>query len=84
MAHLDLNEVLTFAKQLRELRDLPDSSGAGLRKKADELVVELGKPEPKESRIRGILQSIRTIAEGTAGNVIAAGIIQFATKLLGS
>ena len=82
-AHIDLNEVLTFAKQLRDLRDLPDSSGSGLREQADELIVELGKPEPKESRIRGILQSIRTIAEGTAGNVMAAGIVQLAKKLLG-
>jgi hypothetical protein len=83
-AKLDLNEVLRFAEQLRELRDLPDSSSSAIREQANELIVELGKPEPTDSRIRGILQSIRAIAEGTAGNVIAAGVIQLATKLLGA
>lgn len=44
---------------------------------------ELEKPAPNVSRVRAYLGSMKSIAEGAAGNIAAHGLVQVITKLLG-
>jgi hypothetical protein len=47
------------------------------RQRADELKTELLRPTPTTSRVGSLLASIGRIAEGAAGNLMAAGVLHF-------
>jgi hypothetical protein len=80
---LDLGRVRELIVQLQELRGLPDGEAVAIRRQLALLNTELEKEVPEQNRIRTILKSIRNVAEGVVGNVIAIGIVQLIANLLG-
>jgi hypothetical protein len=54
----------------------------GLRPGLKDLDDELKGDRPNPSKVRTILNSLRRIAEGAAGNLTAQGIIALITKIL--
>ena len=73
---LDLDQIRDFASQLQgALSQLPDGARENLGPTANDLEEELASDKPDESKIRGLLRSIRTTCEGAAGNLSAQGII---------
>ena len=80
---LDVEAVRAFAKQLLGIRELPETERDAIHEQAEKMIVELDSQSPRESRLRTMVHSIRTIAEGVAGNVAAAGILHLTKQLLG-
>lgn len=84
VAPLDLEQVRTMVTQIRGVAGLPENENAAVGRAVSSLEAELQREEPEQSRIREILRSMRSVAEGAAGNVVALGIVQLITKILGS
>ena len=74
--------------QVADLRSLMDQIGRylehlpidtaqrdALRESATAVKDELAKDEPDEGKVRGLLDSVRTIVEAAVGNVLASGIL---------
>src|SRR5262249_21907564 len=78
-------EALTeFIHQVRTaLPVLPDGLGSELTNVLDQIEQETRNPKQSPSKIRELLRSVRTIAEGAAGNLAAAGIIQALARTFG-
>jgi hypothetical protein len=49
-----------------------------------ELEAETTSSKPSRSKIRSVLQMIKTITEGAAGNLVASGITAVIVQILGS
>jgi AbiTii len=82
---LDHEAVQSFAAQaLTALGQLPHETQAELEPMLKNIQSEIGAAKPKESTLRGLLSSVRTVAEGASGNLVAAGIIRAVSQLLGS
>jgi hypothetical protein len=78
---LDMEAVRSLAQQARAaLHSLPEEA-APVVDKIERLVSE---PEPDQPTLLGLLRSLKTIAEGAAGNLTAAGLVHLVTKLLAS
>jgi hypothetical protein len=81
---LDINAVARFVDQaLANVGQLPKELRRNLGPVLAELRQEVGKAMPEQSRLRALLASTRTIAEGAVGNLTASGIITMITKILG-
>ena len=83
-AALDAGKIGDFAQEALVLMgQLP----ADLRPKLAPMLIELrkeaAKEKPNQSTLREMLTSVRTIAEGAAGNLAASGIVAMISKLLG-
>ncbi len=82
---LDTAAVMDFAtRTLGALHQLPPETKKELEPLLLQIQTESSKAEPEKSQIRKLLSSVQTVAEGAAGNLVAAGVIQMATKLLGA
>jgi AbiTii len=83
---LDLNLVRTVAKQLVEHADELAEAGADetLKDRLEALEVEMRKPRPKTSIIRGLLVDVRNAIVGAAGNLMASGAIALINQVLGT
>ena len=80
--NLDVNLVREFVAQSREaLPLLPQKSRTEIQPLLIDIEGELDSDEPDQSKLRGWLQSARTVCEGAAGNLAAAGIIQLIANL---
>lgn len=80
---LDAENVGELVKQITiHLDSLPLNSRAEIDRHVASLKQEIGNPVPNESRMRGILTSIKTVCEGCIGNLAAEGIVRIAERLL--
>lgn len=79
--------VLEVVKLLDELKahlySLPEPHRSDVSATVELLEAEIRSAAPDHSRIRSGLMSIRTVAEGAAGNLVASGIVALISSLLG-
>lgn len=76
-------EVASFIEQLKpHLAALPEPVHAQLMPQLAILESEVRTPKPNQTTLRSTLQSVRTIVEGAAGNLVAAGILAKLAPLL--
>ena len=83
---MDLKAVSQLIRDLKtKLPDLrlPDDDERAVASDIATIEAQVLSPRPKIEVIRECLRSIRNIAEGTAGSMVAAGIIEGITRLLG-
>jgi hypothetical protein len=82
---LQLDQLANFIEQLRPLiTALPQDQRTAIEPHLTALQAEMANPIPTQTKIRSTLESIRVVAEGAAGNIIAAGIISIISNLLGA
>jgi hypothetical protein len=73
----DIVKISELTRQIRAVdyqMGLTPTAQHELRETVDALDGEIAEPSPKRGRIAGLLHSVRTIAEGAAGNVVATGV----------
>jgi hypothetical protein len=81
---LDLEKARQTAEQIRQvLVHFPADQRPAVEAALTAVVVELGSEEPNPSRVRGLLDSIRTTCEGAAGTVVGEGVLALLRGLLG-
>lgn len=81
---VDAKAALDFSQQVKGLvQQLPADVRSSIEQAADQLESEAKADKPNQSKLRDLLSSVRTIAEGAAGNLAAMGIVTAATALLG-
>ncbi len=81
---LDLVQVKSLLTQLREINGLPNNENREIQRQTAALLAEIKREHPEQSRIVEGLRSIRTVAEGVVGNLIAAGVVTWINRLLSS
>jgi hypothetical protein len=82
---LDLEQVRDFLVQARAaLPQLPEKAQEAIRPVLGTIDRELKTEKPNSSKIREALGSLRKIAEGTAGNLTAQGIIAIVKAIVGA
>jgi hypothetical protein len=62
---------------------LPQEQQAAIAEPIAVLEIEAASSVPSQSKIRTALQTIKTVAEGATGNLIASGIGVLIAKMLG-
>jgi hypothetical protein len=73
---MDLEKMQAFLSQLKPvIGGLPEPQQTEIKSQLSLLDDEIRSGTPSRSKISAALQSIKTIAEGAAGNLIAAGIV---------
>jgi hypothetical protein len=78
-SEVNLGEVRDFLRKLEEdapSLNLPDPESRELTAEIATLKAQVDSPRPKRQIIRESLRSIRTILEGAAGNLSAAGLLE--------
>ena len=79
----DLETIRDFAAQVRSARmSLPEIQREEIAKPLAALEAEIHSPEPSPSKIAEAVQSIKSVAEGAAGNLVASGIVSLAAPIL--
>lgn len=82
---IQLDELAGLVEQLRaSIPALPLDQQQGMEPHLTVLEAEVGNSTPSQTKIRSALESIRAVAEGATGNIIAAGVISVISKLLGA
>ncbi len=72
-----------FVEQVRPvLSQLPEDSRQKIEAQLVTIKEEADKPTPTKMRVLSALQSIKSVAEGASGNLVAAGIISLIGELL--
>jgi hypothetical protein len=80
---LDLEAIRDFAAQVRSSRSsLPEPQRGDIATPLAALEAVIHSPEPTPSKVAGAVQSVKTVAEGAAGNLIASGIVSLAGSIL--
>lgn len=80
----DLEAMRDFAAQVRSAKaSLPDAQRQEIAEPLARLEAAIHSPTPEPSKIVGALRSIKTVAEGAAGNLVASGIVTMAGSILG-
>lgn len=80
---LDLEAIRNFAAQVRSARSsLPEPQRNDIAVPLAALETAIHCPEPSPSKTAEALKSIRTVAEGAAGNLIASGIVSMVAPIL--
>ena len=84
VAHdLPILKVANIVEQIRPvLASMPEPQRSALEEPVALLEDEIRSGAPNQTRIRDALGSIKSIAEGAAGNLMASGIIGLVTPLL--
>ena len=85
--HIDLQQLVDVVRVVRaSLGELPEGIRDSAELAADIQTIELqaASPSPKHSIIREALCSVRSILENAAGNLLAAGLLDRVSRLLGS
>jgi hypothetical protein len=81
-AQIDLKALQSFIAQARSMQsELPPPLRDQVTTALEGLEREGAAPRPNHSKLRELLTSIRTVAEGAAGNLVAMGIARIATVL---
>ncbi|TPW26339.1 hypothetical protein FJU08_22390 [Martelella alba] len=77
------DQLRDFIEQVRSvLSHLPEGSQEAVEAKLAIIGEEADKPKPSKMRVLSALQSIKSVAEGASGNLVAAGIINLIGALL--
>jgi hypothetical protein len=77
-------QLTEFISQVRSnMSGLSGDHQSAIMKSLADLEEEAGSASPSPSKIHGALQAIKSVTEGAAGNLIAAGIGALIGKLLG-
>lgn len=83
-ASISVEQISSFLAQLRPVVEhLPDEAQSLVQKQIEVLEEEERKDSPSQLRVRGALNSIKTVAEGASGNLVATGIQGLITSLFG-
>lgn len=83
-SRFDLEAVRDFAAQVRSAKaSLPDAQRQEIAEPLATLEAAIHSPTAEPSKIVGALRSIKTVAEGAAGNLIASGIVTMVGSILG-
>ena len=61
----------------------PADQQKGLAEPLSALEAEAASTAPSQSKLCAALQTIKTVAEGAAGNVVASGIVALISQMLG-
>ncbi|UCI05392.1 hypothetical protein [Mesorhizobium sp. B1-1-8] len=81
---VSVEQISAFLGQVRPVvAGLPDTLQKEISGPLATLESEMKEPEPSQSKIRTALQSIKTVVEGAAGNLMAAGIGALIGQILG-
>jgi hypothetical protein len=73
-----LNEIIkAFEKNYENLNEKDRSNIIPLIEKVK---LEMGKPNPDNSRIKKLFGTVKNILEGVAGNIIAAGLLHYLSE----
>ncbi|MGO4639591.1 hypothetical protein AB4Z43_14220 [Mesorhizobium sp. 2RAF45] len=79
---VDMDQIKAFVDQLKPLMSaLPETHRSAIGEPLAHLEEEVRNPTPSNAKIEAALHSIRTIAEGAAGNLVASGIVGMITTL---
>jgi hypothetical protein len=82
-AEFSREQLLDFVNQIRPVvPQLPEEGREIIEAQLVTIEQESAKPKPSKISILGALQSIKSVAEGASGNLVAAGIISLITALL--
>lgn len=82
--NLDIPETRRVIRQIRDVQaSLPPTIVEQLESPLMQAEAELQCDEPDKSRVGELLQTIKTIAEGAAGNLVASGVVAVLKPLLG-
>lgn len=82
-ADFSTKQLHDFVEQVRPvLSQLPEDSQQIIEAQLVTIEEEADKPTPAKMRILSALQSIKSVAEGASGNLVAAGIINLIGALL--
>ncbi|WP_116468608.1 hypothetical protein [Sphingomonas pokkalii] len=80
----NLELVRDFAAQVRSAKaSLPDAQRQKIAEPLAMLEAAIHSSSPEPSKILGALRSIKSVAEGAAGNLVASGIVTMAGSILG-
>lgn len=83
MSSVTGNQLTALLAQIApNLSALPIEARSGIQNSLAILEVEAVNPNPSQPKIRAALQSIKTVCEGTVGNLIATGIAGLIAPLL--
>lgn len=81
-ADFSLDQLRDFIDQVRPvLSQLPEDGREVVKAQLITIEEETGKPTPEKMRVLSALQSIKSVAEGASGNLVAAGIISLIAAL---
>lgn len=82
-ADFSAKQLNDFVEQVRPvLSQLPEDSQQIIEAQLVTIEEEADKPTPTKMRVLSALQSIKSVAEGASGNLVAAGIISLIGALL--
>lgn len=82
-ADFSSKQLCDFVEQVRPvLSQLPENSQEIIKAQLVTIEEEANKPTPSKMRVLSALQSIKSVAEGASGNLVAAGIISLIGALL--
>ena len=82
---LDITKIQDFISQAKgALSLLPNETVKKLQPLLESASTEIAEKSPNQSKIKNLLQSVRTTCEGAAGNLVAQGITGLIVKLLGA
>lgn len=82
-ADLSVERLRDFVDQVRPvISQLPEEGRTVIENQLTIIEEEATKPKPSKMSVLGALQSIKSIAEGASGNLVAAGIISLIGALL--
>lgn len=77
------SDLLNFIAQIKaSLPNLPDNQRDNVKGVIVDLEKEASSPNPSNSKIYSALLSLKTICEGTAGNLIASGIVGMVNQMI--
>ena len=80
---IDTMQLSGFVEQVKpHISTLPEPQKSEISNSIELLASEVRNGATDQSKIRSILQSLKTTAEGAAGNLVASGIVALATGLL--
>ena len=80
----DLGPILDQLKPALEQLAAAGANDSNLRARIGALEVEIAKPRPDQSAVRGLVTDLRNALAGAAGNLIASGAISALNLLLGT
>jgi hypothetical protein len=80
----NLDEIIINAKKLLDENKLSKEKSDELESDIVTIESQQKSPNPKQNIIAESIKSMRTIAEGAAGSLIASGLITLITKIMGS
>lgn len=74
-------EALEYVKKKIENSDLPEESLNEINSYTKKIDDELLTSKPNETKLKGLFKSVKSIFEGTAGNIIAQEVLNYLSKI---